>query len=112
MNMDSYISLDGLVFTEHPNPQRSGLGMNVRGYWVEIHIFELTKKLINASFDQLPCDKKLEVSDICSDLNWNNWKYGLRLKIGRCLKHFVDQGMLNLTLMNSGKKGPRRYMRK
>jgi hypothetical protein len=43
---------------------------------------------------------------------WKAMKVGKRIALGRCLKYFVDNGMLPLRLANPGKKGKKKYVRK
>ena len=88
------------------------LGLDVHGYWVQKSVFELAQKLIDGALDGLIWKKPLKVNDICFHPDWREWKLGLRIKLGRCLVHFVELGMLPLVIINIGKKGPRRYMHK
>ena len=109
--MRNAIDLNSIRFSECCASKQAGLGLEIRGYWVQKSVFELAQKLINATFTTLTWNKPLQVKNICADPDWGSWPWGLRFKLGRCLKYFVEEGMLPLTIVNPGKGGPRRYMR-
>jgi hypothetical protein len=41
---------------------------------------------------------------------WNSMKFGMRIAIGRCLRFFVNQGMLPLRVINPNATGTKRYL--
>jgi hypothetical protein len=101
-----------VVFELSRGKQRMATVSWIEGYWVQKSVFELAQKLIDATLHGLSWKKPLKVDDICFHPDWNDWKLGLRIKLGRCLVHFVELGLLPLVIINPGKKGPLRYRRK
>ncbi len=91
------------------NPE---LGLKIRGYWVAKTTFELTETLIKQNLHLLTWETPLESRDICRHQDWDSWRVSLRHNIGRCVRHFSEQGTLPLRIVNPNKGGPRRYMRK
>lgn len=110
--MNNLIDLNSIGFTESSDPKNQGLGRKIGRYWVSKAVFERAQKLVNDAFATLTWDKPQTVRSICFHPDWASWSWGLRINLGRSLKYFVDQGMLPLTIVNQGKKGPRRYMHK
>lgn len=103
-------------FYERSGAKTAGLGRHLPGgYWVQKAYFEITWRQVRAAIPALDWASKPEQSaeTLCGEAFWQAQKKGgPRLKLGRCVKYFVDHEMLALRVANPGKKGKRRYTRK
>lgn len=100
------MNFEGLIYMRHGHE----LGIKIRGYWVRKSTFEVTQKLLEKNLPLLTWEKPLQSRDICCHKDWDSWRVSLRHNIGRCVRHFSEEGMLPLRIVNPDKGGPRRYM--
>jgi|JI8StandDraft_1071087.scaffolds.fasta_scaffold531964_1 hypothetical protein len=89
----------------------STVGLYIGGYFVSQSLVELMWSQAAESLPTLDWSRKQDVKSVFGDKElWLSHKIGARIALGRCLKFFVDHGMLPLREANRGKKGPRRYV--
>lgn len=104
---------EDIDFQERSGSKAPGLGLLLPGnYWVHKSHFDEAWKLIHAANPALDWQGEQIAETLCADPDWKYRKCGIRIKLGRCVKYFVDQGMLPLKVANPGKKGKRKYIRK
>jgi hypothetical protein len=98
-----------IKFDERNGSGAFGLGLTIRGVWVYKSTFELAWRQSNAVWPTLDPQGEYD-AEILNDAElWPDYRIGKRLALGRCIKYFVDHGMLPLYISNSGKKGKRKY---
>jgi hypothetical protein len=102
-----------IKFIKHPPRYGSTVGLYIGRYLVSQSLVELMWSQAAASLPTLDWSRKQDVKSVFGDKEfWLSHKIGARIALGRCLKFFVDHGMLPMLEANHGKKGPRRYIRK
>ena len=99
-----------IKFGERGGSRANGLGLLTAGYWVEKEYFELAWTLIRADDPARDWHGKHTTVSLCNDPTWKNRRVGKRIKIGRCVKYFVNEQMVPLSETNKGKGGSRRYI--
>jgi hypothetical protein len=106
------MNFNDIDFYERGGTCKPVYGLHLYGYWVEKTFFETAW---THALEQLPrLDWKVPQTSetICISTYWQAQQIGDRLRLGRCVKYFVDQGMLPLQVANPGKKGKKKYSRK
>lgn len=84
-------------------------GLSLGGHWVEQGYFELAWRLVCAHFSRVDWSRKQTAESLCNDPDWKDRRRGDRLKLGRCIKYFADNGMLPIWVCNPGKSGKLKY---
>jgi hypothetical protein len=102
---------DIAFYQQSGSKENSEYGLHLKGYWVQKIFFEEAWMQAQLNIPKLKWDKPQTVVAICGDKNWKSRKVGVRIRIGRCLKYFVGEGMLPLCIANPNKKGSRKYSR-
>ena len=78
--------------------------------WVFKWIFELTWQRICSAIGDADWSVKQSSKSLFGDqVEWGNINHGIRQAIGRCLRYFVDQGMLPLRVLNPDATGTKYY---
>jgi hypothetical protein len=86
------------------------IGKRLGRPWVFQWIFNAAWKhfsaaIANADWRVKQCSKSL----FGDAAEWGDFKFGIRQAFGRCLRYFVDQGMLPLRLVNPNATGTKFY---
>jgi hypothetical protein len=101
-----------IKFIERDGPNGSATGLYIAGYWVHKYLFESMWLHAEESLPRLDWSRKQTSADVFGDRTfWLSHRIGERISLGRCLKYFVQQGMLPIREANPGRNGPRRYVR-
>ncbi|HWI82693.1 hypothetical protein [Ramlibacter sp.] len=99
-----------IPFGPRPRGSSSHPGLILSGrYWVEQGYFELAWRLVWAHFRRVDWSRKQTAESLCNDPDWKDRRRGDRLKLGRCIKYFADNGLLPIWVCNPGKSGKRKY---
>ena len=102
-----------IKFTEHGGRYGSSKGLRIGGYWVTKDLVDLMWLRAPQVLPNLDWSKPQTVVTIFGDLDdWRARKPGPRIALGRCLKYFADNNMLPIRVVNAGKGGTRKYVRK
>jgi hypothetical protein len=79
------------------------------GFWVEETYFVRAWKLISTACPQLRWKGEQTTETLCCDPDWCDRPYLARMKLGRCVKYFMQHDILELIEINKGKGGKRIY---
>jgi hypothetical protein len=101
---------ESIEFTTN-NDRGGESGRFVKGVWVPKREFSLMWSRATSLAPSVGNASPLTAKTVFADKSWEAFPLGKRIALGRVLLYFVEQGMLPLRLVNSGKKGPRRYVR-
>jgi hypothetical protein len=105
------MKFNDIDFYEHGGTNSSELGRHVRGYWVAKKFFELAWTNALIEIPRLDWSKPQTTETLCGTACWEPKSFGDRLRLGRCMKYFVDEEMLLLQVANPGKKGKRKFIK-
>jgi hypothetical protein len=104
--------IEELNFGESGRVDRPGLGIWLPGgYWAIKKWFETARTLIQDEWASLDWTVPHSAETLCNSEKWRAYDVRERIKLGRCIKYFVDHGMLPLKVANPKKKGKRFYQR-
>jgi hypothetical protein len=106
------IKIEDLDFGESGRVDRPGLGLWLPGgYWAIKKWFEIARTLIQTEWPRLDWTVPQTAETLCGISSWRTYEVRERIKLGRCIKYFVDHEMLALKVANPKKKGKRFYKR-
>ncbi|MCX7246118.1 MAG: hypothetical protein NTX31_00335 [Burkholderiales bacterium] len=103
------MKFEDIKFFERSGPKASGFGLYTGGYWVPRDFFVEAWTMILASSPTLTWHGKQTTVTLCSDPGWKERHPVERQTLGRAVKYFVVNEVLDLEEANKGKGGPRRY---
>ena len=101
-----------IAFYEEAGSGKHELGLHLKGRWVPKKNFQTVWTGALEEIPKLDWTHLQTAETISGVPNWKKLPVGYRISLGRCLKFFVDEGMLPLRIANPGKKGTRKYARK
>ena len=102
---------ENIAFYERGGSDKPGLGQHLRGYWVGKKWFEIAWTNASVEFSKLDWAKPQTTESLCGEACWKANGFGNRLRLGRCIRYFADEGILPIQVANPGKKGKRKYSR-
>ena len=105
------MKLEDITFYERSGTGKQSYGMHVRGYWVPKKYFEDAWMQAQLALPQLDATSVMTTETLCGAAWWKSRSCGEHIRVGRCMKYFVDLGMLPLRLANPGKGGKKKYVR-
>lgn len=91
-------------------PRGTGVGKRLGSPWVFQWIFKRAWAHFSKNIATTDWSKKQTAKLLYNDPeDWGAMKHGVRHAIGRCLRYFVNQGMLPLYVVNPKSKGTKFY---
>lgn len=100
---------EAIQYEKTTGPKGSSVGKRLGCAWVFRHIFQATWDRICNSSATADWSKHQTAKSLYDDPNWCSLGFGHRIAIGRCLRHFVNNGMLPLQVINPQSTGTKYY---
>jgi hypothetical protein len=101
-----------IQFTEHKWRYGTSLGFPIAGHWVAKSTLIDAWNHVCKGIPSADSRAEHTAKSMYGEGEWKNLPFGRQLALGRCVKFFVDKGMLPLKISNPTKKGTRKYVRK
>ena len=105
------MKFEDIDFYERAGSINHEVGIHLKGRWVPKKNFETVWKGALMEISKLDWTHPQTAETISGVPDWKKLPVGYRISLGRCLKYFVDEGMLPLRIANPEKKGTRKYAR-
>ena len=101
---------DAMKFESFVGRKGSGVGKRLGHHWVFSWQFQTTWEKVCKGISAADWTKKQTAKSLFNDPEiWSAMKHGIRHAIGRCLRYFVDNGMLPLYVINPKSTGTKYY---
>lgn len=96
-------------FDTRHGPKGSSVGKKLSSHWVFKSVFLASWQRICQGIETADWGKRQTAKSLYNDVTWPKMSVGLRIAIGRCLRYFVDNGMLPLYVVNPQSTGTKFY---
>jgi hypothetical protein len=116
--MKKYINLTGvrddlymsLKFAKRITKKGPSTGLDLGRHWVYEGQIQTAWKRICAGLASADWNRPQSAKALYNDPRWDSMNFGVRIAIGRCLRFFVNHGMLPLQVINPTATGTKLYM--
>jgi hypothetical protein len=100
---------EAMRFDTRNGPKGSSAGKRLGSQWIFKSVFLTSWQRICKGIKTADWSKPKSAKSLYNDVTWPNMGIGLRIAIGRCLRHFVDNEMLPLRVINPKSTGTKFY---
>lgn len=97
-------------FAKRSGKKGPSTGLDLGRHWVLEWLFRSAWARFCSGLATADWSRPQTAESLFNDPNWNSMKFGVRIAIGRCLRFFVNHGMLPLKVINPYSTGTKRYM--
>lgn len=105
------MKFEDIKFSEGSGKRRTGLGLLARGgYWVPKAEVELAWHAASHNCPLLDWSIKQTTQTLLVDPEWPTWRTPKRNRLGRAIRYFVDNAMLDLWVVNPEQTGTKKYL--
>lgn len=99
-----------LRFAKRSGKKGPSTGLDLGRHWVFEGQIRTAWERIRAGLATADWSRPQTAESLFNDPNWKSMKFGVRIAIGRCLRFFVNHGMLPLKVINPYSTGTKQYM--